>query len=156
MKSTIYQGFNDHSFTMKHIMFFFGKIEPELFSCTNICTIFAISPNQQTVIISHCASTSKLVVLACGLTVHHSGSRNEPVNTVLTVQEDVVTLAPDAPQRRIVQAGSADLDGVVDSGLQIQRCPGFSRHRHNLETHKNSRILELNAKAEIFNTNELG
>lgn len=53
---------------------------------------------------------------------------------VLTVQVDVVRFTPVAPQRRRVQAGAANLDGVVQSGLQIQRRPGLSRCRHHLET----------------------
>lgn len=55
---------------------------------------------------------------------------------VLTVQEDVVTFTPAAPQGRITQAGAADLDGVVHSGLQIQRRLSLSGHGHNLETRK--------------------
>lgn len=53
---------------------------------------------------------------------------------VLTVQVDVVTFTPVAPQWRIVQVGAANLDGVVQSGLQIQRQLGFSRGRKHLET----------------------
>lgn len=56
--------------------------------------------------------------------------------TVVTVQEDVVAFTPAAPQRRITQAGAADLDGVVGTGLQIQSGLGFSRHGYNLETQK--------------------
>lgn len=53
---------------------------------------------------------------------------------VLTVQVDVVTFTPVAPQWRIVQVGAANLDGVVQSGLQIQRRLGFSWDRQHLET----------------------
>lgn len=58
----------------------------------------------------------------------------EPHKTVLTLQEDVVTFTPAAPQRRIAPAGAADLDGVVHAGLQVQRRLGVSRHGHDLET----------------------
>lgn len=44
---------------------------------------------------------------------------------VLTVQVDVVTFTPLTPQWRLVQAGGADLDGVVQFGLQLQRQPGL-------------------------------
>lgn len=54
--------------------------------------------------------------------------------TVLTVQVDVVTFTPVAPQWRIVQAGAANLDAVVQSVLQFQRRPGFSKCRCHLET----------------------
>lgn len=54
--------------------------------------------------------------------------------TVLTVQVDVVTFTPVAPQWRIVQAGAANLDAVVQSVLQFQRRPGFSECRCHLET----------------------
>lgn len=60
--------------------------------------------------------------------------RNSWKRMVLTVQVDVVRFTPFAPQRRIVEAGAANLDGVVQSGLQIQRGPGLSRCRHHLET----------------------
>lgn len=53
---------------------------------------------------------------------------------VLTVQVDVVRFTPVAPQWRLVQAGAANLDGVVQFGLQIQRQPGLLRCRHHLET----------------------
>lgn len=56
--------------------------------------------------------------------------------TLLTVQEDVVTFTPAAPQRRVMLAGAAHLDGVVHSRLQVQRRPGFSKHRHDLKTWK--------------------
>lgn len=52
---------------------------------------------------------------------------------VLTVQADVVTLTPVAPQRRIDQAGAANLDGVVQPGLQIHGQPGVSECRHHLQ-----------------------
>lgn len=58
---------------------------------------------------------------------------------VLTVQVDVVRFTPVAPQRRLVQAGAANLDGVVQSGLQIQRRPGLSRCGHHLETAERER-----------------
>lgn len=56
--------------------------------------------------------------------------------TLLTVQEDVVTFTPAAPQRRVALAAAAHLDGVVHSGLQVQRRPGFSKHGHDLKTRK--------------------
>lgn len=45
-----------------------------------------------------------------------------------------MTFTPAAPQRGVVQAGAADLDGVVHAGLQVQGRPIFSRHGHDLET----------------------
>lgn len=68
------------------------------------------------------------------LNMIQSSFGTEPHKTGLTIQEDVVTFTPAAPQRRITPAGAADLDGVVHTGLQVQRRLGVSRHGHNLET----------------------
>lgn len=57
---------------------------------------------------------------------------------VLTVQEDVVRLAPPAPQWRLIQAGTTGLDGVVNVGLENQRKSGFFNHRLHLETEDKS------------------
>ena len=46
----------------------------------------------------------------------------------------MVRLTPVAPQWRPVHAGAANLDGVVQFGLQIQRRPGRCRRGHHLET----------------------
>jgi len=62
---------------------------------------------------------------------------------VLTVQVDVVTFTPVAPQRRLIQAGAADLDGVVQSGHQIQSQSGLTRYRHHLETEESARTHNL-------------
>lgn len=60
-------------------------------------------------------------------------SLNRCERRALTVQADVVTLTPVAPQWRIDQAGAANLDGVVQPGLQIHGQPGFSKCRRHLE-----------------------
>lgn len=85
-----------------------------------------------------CKITHIFVQLDCShfLTRSHSGSENKEEKTLLTVQEDVVTFTPAAPQWRIMLAGAAHLDGIVHSGLQVQRRPGFSKHRHDLKTRK--------------------
>lgn len=35
-----------------------------------------------------------------------------------------------------MKTGAADLDGVIHSGLQVKKRPGFSRHGPDLETQK--------------------
>lgn len=96
------------------------SFEQELFSCTNICAVLHLPVSKPT------SQRSE----------KRGKFGNEAEKTLLTVQEDMVTFTPAAPQRRIVQAGAADLDGVVHCGVQVQRRPGFSRHGHGLDTQK--------------------
>ena len=60
---------------------------------------------------------------------------------LLTVQVDVVGFTPVTPQWRFIQAGAVNLDGVVQSGLQIQKHPGLSGCRNNLTTAQRKQTL---------------